>query len=623
MRAATAVARVRQLENRSRRTVHTTVPEAKMQLRYLVSRIWRDQPLRFSLSVLTLTVAGLLEGVGVAAIVPMLQFAEAGNMAAATAGDGIGRAIKSVLDVVHLPFNLATSLAFILLAILASEGVSLLAQKFLADSSERFQATLRKRLFAAVTDADWPYFLRTKTADLISALISATDRAGAAYFTMVQMLGAIIMVVVYTALTLVLSWQMTAAVVVTSGIVIYLLRHRAQRGTKFGQEVNRVDAEIQSETQENLTAAKVVKASSAESQVQRRFDSLTEARQRVRYRNVMNQAWLKTLYESATIVTIFVGIYVAVTFFGMSVATLTVFLFAYYRLSPRISSLQANQSYLLSLIPAVGRVDDYTAAAAASNEASGDAPLAEFSDSIRLDNVNYSYGPEHAVLRDVSLTIPHGTSTAIVGASGAGKTTVIDLIMGLLLPESGGVLVDGASLRDVRLKDWRRQIGYVPQDASFFHATVAENIAWGFEGASREDIVEAARLANADEFIRGFPDGYDTVIGDRGMRMSGGQRQRLGLARAIVRRPSILVLDEATSALDAESEEKVQSAVDRLSGSLTVLIVTHRLATVRGCGLIHVLEDGRLIESGSWDDLLSRKGRFAELVELQTLEPQA
>jgi ABC-type multidrug transport system fused ATPase/permease subunit len=249
--------------------------------------------------------------------------------------------------------------------------------------------------------------------------------------------------------------------------------------------------------------------------------------------------------------------------------------------------------------------------------------LSPFSDSIELDNVSFAYGADHPVLRQVSLSIPHGGSTAIVGASGVGKTTVIDLIMGLLRPDSGDVLVDGFSLRDVRLKDWRRQIGYVPQDASFFHATVAENIAWGFEGASREDIIEAAKLADADEFILGFPEGYDTIIGDRGMRMSGGQRQRLGLARAIVRKPSILVLDEATSALDAESEEKVQSAVERLTGTLTVLIVTHRLATVRGCGLIHVLDGGALIESGSWDELLGRRDKFAELVDLQTLEQQA
>jgi ABC-type multidrug transport system fused ATPase/permease subunit len=151
---------------------------------------------------------------------------------------------------------------------------------------------------------------------------------------------------------------------------------------------------------------------------------------------------------------------------------------------------------------------------------------------------------------------------------------------------------------------------------------VADNIAWGLEGASRADIEEAARLADADEFIRQFPQGYDTVIGDRGMRMSGGQRQRLGLARAMVRKPSILILDEATSALDAESEEKVHSAVERLAGSVTVLIVTHRLATVRGSGLIYVLDGGRLIESGTWDGLIAQRGKFAELVSLQSLDQQ-
>jgi ATP-binding cassette subfamily C protein len=593
-----------------------------MQIRYLVSRIWKDQPLRFFLSVFTLTIAGLLEGVGVAAIVPMLQVAQSGGSADASTGT-IGRAIVALLGAFHLPLNLATALAVVLAAILASEAAVLVQQKLLAGSSELFQAELRKRLFAAVTDASWPYFVRTKTADLISALISATDRAGAAYVTLVQILGAVIMVAVYVCLTLVLSWQMTLAVIVTSTAVMLLLRSRANRGTKYGQDVTKVDAEIQSETQENLSAAKLVKASSSEAAVQRRFDSLTGERQRVRYRNVMNQAWLKTLYETASIITIFVGIYVAITSFGMTVATLTVFLFAYYRLSPRISTLQANQSLLLSLVPALKRVDEYTADAAAHPEVSGARSLEPLSDAIRFESVSFGYGSDHPVLRDVTLAIPAGGSTAIVGASGAGKTTAIDLIMGLLLPASGDVCIDGASLRDVSLSDWRRQIGYVPQDASFFHATVADNIAWSLEGASRDDIVTAATLADADEFIRQFPQGYDTVIGDRGMRMSGGQRQRLGLARALVRKPSILILDEATSALDAESEEKVQAAVERLTGSLTVLIVTHRLATVRGCGLIHVLEGGRLIESGSWDELLVNKGKFAELVALQTLEPQA
>jgi ABC-type multidrug transport system fused ATPase/permease subunit len=589
-----------------------------MLIRYFISRIWRDQPLRLLVSISALAVASLLEGVGAAAIVPLLQIVGAGATPGADTGT-IGQMLNTVLSWFNLPLDLSTALGFILVVILASEAATLFSNGVQASSGVLLEATLRKRLFAAVFDADWPYFVRTKSTDLMSALISDAGRAGRAYRLLVELAGAIIMSAVYLTLALVLSWQLTLAVAVVVAVVLSLLGRRANRGAKFGQELTQVDAEIHSLTQEDLTAAKLVKASSSETEVKRRFDALNEVRQHVMYRNQMNQALLKTLYNVATVMMLFLGIYIAVTFFGMTVATLTVFLFAFYRLSPRVASLQATQSEMQSLIPGVMRADAYTAMATDSRETSGGRPLDQFSKAIELVDVSFSYDAEHPVLYSISLTIPCGGSTAIVGPSGAGKTTVMDLIMSLLLPQSGEILIDGASLRDVRLSDWRRQIGYVPQDASFFHATVAENIGWGAENVSRSDIVEAAKLAEADEFIRSFPEGYDTIIGDRGMRMSGGQRQRLALARAIVRNPSILVLDEATSALDARSEEKIQIAVDRLSASMTVLIVTHRLATVRGCSLIYVLDSGKLVESGSWNELLARNGQFAKLVELQSL----
>jgi ABC-type multidrug transport system fused ATPase/permease subunit len=589
-----------------------------MLIRYFISRIWRDQPLRLLLSISALAVASLLEGVGAAAIVPLLQIVGAGATPGADTGT-IGQMLNTVLSWFNLPLDLSTALGFILVVILASEAATLFSNGVQASSGVLLEATLRKRLFAAVFDADWPYFVRTKSTDLMSALISDAGRAGRAYRLLVELAGAIIMSAVYLTLALVLSWQLTLAVAVVVAVVLSLLGRRANRGAKFGQELTQVDAEIHSLTQEDLTAAKLVKASSSETEVKRRFDALNEVRQHVMYRNQMNQALLKTLYNVATVMMLFLGIYIAVTFFGMTVATLTVFLFAFYRLSPRVASLQATQSEMQSLIPGVMRADEYTAMATDSRETSGGRPLGQFSKAIELVDVSFSYDAEHPVLYSISLTIPCGGSTAIVGPSGAGKTTVMDLIMSLLLPQSGEILIDGASLRDVRLSDWRRQIGYVPQDASFFHATVAENIGWGAENVSRSDIIEAAKLAEADEFIRSFPEGYDTIIGDRGMRMSGGQRQRLALARAIVRNPSILVLDEATSALDARSEEKIQVAVDRLSASMTVLIVTHRLATVRGCSLIYVLDSGKLVESGSWNELLARNGQFAKLVELQSL----
>jgi ABC-type multidrug transport system fused ATPase/permease subunit len=591
------------------------------QLGYLIGRIFKDQPLRLTLSVLALAAAGLLEGIGVAAIVPMLQLVETGSRPGASVGM-FGTVVSSMLGVLGLPFNLATMLGFILFFILGSQAVILVQQKLLAGSSALFEATLRKKLFSAVFDAGWPYFVQTKASDLMSALLSDTARAGAAYITIVTMLGTVIMVFVYMALAFALSWQMTLSTIIASVAVIFLLKNRASQGTTFGEAISQTDADIHSETQENLVAAKLVKASSADLEVEQRFDRLTEVRQRIQYKNLMNQAWLKTIYDSASIAVVFAGIYVAVTFFGMTTATLSVFLFVFYRLSPRISNLQANQHLVLSLIPGVKRVDSFTAQAVAMHEVSGTAPLSGLQETIELRDVSFSY-EEKPVLEHLSLTIPRGASTAIVGPSGSGKTTVMDLVMGLLTPGAGDVRIDGRSLRDVALRDWRRHIGYVPQDASFFHATVAENISWGVESATRNDVVDAAKLAHADEFVCELPQGYDTIIGDRGVRLSGGQRQRLALARAIVRQPAVLVLDEATSALDAESEEKIQHAVDGLAGSMTILTVTHRLSTVKGADLIHVLENGKLVESGSWGELLAAGGRFCELADMQTIGPRA
>lgn len=594
-----------------------------MNVRYLIKRLVEEQPLRLGLSIVTLTVAGLLEGVGIAAIVPMMQIVQQGGTASAGIGT-FGQIMTAVLGALGLPFDLATVLGFILLFVLASQLAVLAQQKLLAGSSALFEATLRRRLFAAVFDAGWPYFVKTKAADIGSIIINDTGRSGTAYVVLVQVLGTIIVVAVYAILALILSWQMTVATAVVSVIVVVLLRNRTGRGTGYGKAGSAIDAEIQSETMEDLAAAKLVKASSAEDEVQARFDDLTEQRQRIQYRNLMNQAWLKTFYDSASIVTVFVGIYVAVTFFGLSVAKLTVFLFIFYRLSPRISGLQSSWSLLLSLIPGLGRVDDFTSKARAEREDTDSGmALGPMRQSVSLKDVTFGYQVDRPVLSTVSIEVPQGKSTAIVGPSGAGKTTVMDLVMGLLVPDSGEVLVDGHSLGSVRLSDWRGQIGYVPQDASFFHTSVGENIAWGFPDATSRDVEEAAALAHAADFISDLPEGYDTLVGDRGVRLSGGQRQRLALARAIVRKPSVLILDEATSALDAEAERRVQQAVDGLAGSMTILIVTHRLATVRNCDVIHVIDTGRVVESGSWDGLSASGGRFAELAALQGIKASA
>jgi ATP-binding cassette, subfamily C, bacterial len=243
----------------------------------------------------------------------------------------------------------------------------------------------------------------------------------------------------------------------------------------------------------------------------------------------------------------------------------------------------------------------------------------ELRDSIRLEGVSFSYDGEGtiAAIRDLDLAIRVGETTAIVGPSGAGKSTIADLIMGLVAPTRGRVLIGDAPLGPELLRSWRSQIGYVAQETFLFNDTVRANLLWARPDAGDEEIWQALELA-AGEFVFELPQGLETVLGDRGVRLSGGERQRIALARALLREPSLLILDEATSALDSENERRIQSAVEGLQGRMTILIITHRLSTIRRADVIHVVESGRLVESEDWQRLMGKEdGRFAALAEAQ------
>ena len=235
---------------------------------------------------------------------------------------------------------------------------------------------------------------------------------------------------------------------------------------------------------------------------------------------------------------------------------------------------------------------------------------------IEYRNVQFSYG-EHRVIDDVSLSIPAGATVALVGQSGSGKSTLADLLPRFYDVDHGSITVDGTDVRDVRVHDLRALMGNVNQEAILFNDTFYNNITFGVEHATREQVEEAARIANAHDFIMQTEHGYDTVLGDRGCRLSGGQRQRVSIARAILKNPPILILDEATSALDSESEHLVQEALERLMKNRTTLVIAHRLSTIAGADLICVMHEGRIVESGTHQSLLELNGFYKRLVDMQ------
>jgi ATP-binding cassette subfamily C protein len=263
---------------------------------------------------------------------------------------------------------------------------------------------------------------------------------------------------------------------------------------------------------------------------------------------------------------------------------------------PRVSALQQRVEFYANLLPAVERVEvleaQCRAAAAPRHDAHEPVP---FQRQLRFEAVSFRYSPQDPwVLNGVDFSVDAGTTVAIVGTSGAGKTTIADLMIGLLAPEGGRITIDGTVLAD-NAASWRETIAYVPQDTFLFHDTIRANLTWVRPDASGEDINRALTLAMAD-FVHALPNGLDTVVGDRGVRLSGGERQRIALARALLRKPSLLILDEATSAIDRENEQRILEAIDRLHGSVTIVMITHRMAAIAGADAVHVLDAGRIVE---------------------------
>jgi ATP-binding cassette subfamily C protein len=426
---------------------------------------------------------------------------------------------------------------------------------------------------------------------------------------------------VYLVIAFALSAAMTSVVIVSGVILALLMRGRTRALHESGAEVSRSVQKLFGATVEHVQNLKTIKTYGAQARSVERFGALSGNAAAAGIDAMRQQSLAGAWFELGSTLVIGAVVYASIRIIAVPPAELLILLLLFVRVMPRFQSFYGELRLFVSSLPAFSNVIAMEArcASAAEPPPAGGGRIA-LARAIELKSVSFSYGPGPApALSSIDLLAPAGAVTALVGPSGAGKSTIADLVMGLLMPDTGTISVDGMRLGPEQTQSWRERIGYVGPDSFLFHDTVRNNLLWAQPDASEAEMLDALRLA-AGDFVAALPAGLDMVVGDRGAMLSQGERQRIALARALLRSPALLILDEATNSLDSENEARVLGAIDRLRGELTVLLIAHRLSTIRWADLIYVVENGAVVESGALDSLTSRQdSRLRALCEAQSV----
>jgi len=493
--------------------------------------------------------------------------------------------------------------------------------QILGVAAQKEIAEMRKRLHAHVLRLPTAYFDSAKAGELITRVM--TDAEGIRNLVgtgLVQLAGGLLTAALALGVLLWVNWRLTLVNLVVVGGFGALLAFAFKRLRPIFRERSKIQAEVTGRLGESMGGVRVVKAYTAEPEEERVFGAGAD-RLFQNIRSTMTGISGVTAASTAlvgvvgTILIIFGGRAIAAG--AMTLGDLIMYVFFTGLLAQPVAQIAAIGTQLTEAFAGLDRIRDIFGRETEEQADAGKRPLETLRGAVEFEDVWFEYEKDQPVLRGVSFHAAAGTTTALVGSSGSGKSTIIGLVLGFHHPQRGRVLVDGTDLAILRLRDYRRRLGAVFQENFLFDGTIADNIAYSRPGATREEVLAAARIAHCDEFVSRFEHGFETIVGERGVKLSGGQRQRVAIARAVLADPAVLILDEATSSLDSESEAMIQDGLARLRRGRTTFVIAHRLSTIRAADQILVVEAGQIVERGAHADLLALDGRYKQLYDRQ------
>jgi len=585
-----------------------------MKVLQLALTFYKKYPLLFVLNILMLTFVCFIQVVSTLLIAPILDVF-------------INPEFKDVSSITQRLFNLfnllgvnVTKINILIIFLLSNTLLSasiIVTNWLILKTQYAMVKSLAVETFNAFFNARWHFFNTQRHGSILNTLTREIDGVRNAFVSVGSMLSEFIRAIFFIAVPVYISWKITLIAVALGCFFVlpFMLFNRASYRLGKGSTVS--SNKVMELIHESLGAVKVILGYGNHKEYIRRFNEGFSERCNFEIKSHVLQRALPKIFEPFGWLAIIVTMYISSEYSKLTIAEMGIIGYAFLRLLPMIGGFTSIKHVIVNFYPSYEQVVYMNRLACDNIQKTGGFVFNSIDDGIEYKGVSFSYPGHNPVLNDINITIKKGKVIAIVGESGSGKSTLIDLLIGFYEPDKGEILVDKKPLQKFDIYSFRRHIGYVPQDTVLFNDTVKNNLLWSNGKATEKEIIEACKLANAQEFIMELSDGYDTVVGERGVKLSGGERQRIALARALLRKPELLILDEATSALDSHSELLIKSAIENITHKTTLVVIAHRLSTIVNADYIYVLQKGRIIEQGKYDSLISLDGAFRRTAEIQ------